>query len=209
MSGRQVVRTTGICDCGCGKDLEVGKTQFCYMCTKGKGLENLLDNINLLNYINWSEFLKNIDCRTYASTLKECAIQFRACSACELKKKCNAPAEDTPITVQADPTSHAVLVTVLGAIHSPVPADDVVVEDVDDNQQDLVDEEDVAAEATAEKEAIAATQNAVEVIQGQVATDDDLGGDVEKDADESVASAMDIILETQDENAVQKVLRGE
>ena len=49
----------------------------------------------------------------------------------------------------------------------------------------------------------------MEVIQGQVATDDDLGGDVEKDADESVASAMDIILETQDENAVQKVLRGE
>ena len=57
------VNTIGKCGCGCGNDLEVGKSQFCFQCVKTK--------------------TSAVD---FASTLKECATKYRACLNCNLLK---------------------------------------------------------------------------------------------------------------------------
>ena len=58
---RQKSNTSGKCDCGCGNDLELGTSQFCFQCLKrGTG--------------------------DFASTLKDCATKYRTCQRCDSLK---------------------------------------------------------------------------------------------------------------------------
>mmetsp|Transcript_17915 Transcript_17915/g.25800 ORF Transcript_17915/g.25800 Transcript_17915/m.25800 type:complete len:132 (-) Transcript_17915:2215-2610(-) len=101
---RQKVNTNGKCGCGCGQELEIGKSQFCFQCIKQSS-------------------------GNFSSTLKECATKYRACNSCDLlkdkfvvakgNKKREALAASDQGTVEE--TSAAAEATDVAAAQQPTP----------------------------------------------------------------------------------------